>query len=53
MSKLDKLAAEYRKWCERNYLPFMSADELLVEGVLSDNQYAWVQRFCERWEKVC
>lgn len=51
---MDKLAKEYRKWCARNYLPLMSADELLVEGIqLSDTQYAWLNGFIERWEKSC
>lgn len=53
MSKLDKLAKTYRNWCARNYLPLMSADELLCEGVLSDDQYFWVQGFVEKWEKAC
>ena len=52
MSKLDKLAKTYRNWCARNYLPLMSADELLSEGILSDNQAAWVHKFTEKWEQA-
>lgn len=52
--EINKLARQYRNWCKRNFLPLMSADELLVEGIwLSDTQYAWIRNFQERWEKAC
>jgi len=50
---MEKLAKQYRKWCARNYLPVMGAKELLAEGILSDDQYFWLQGFIERWEKAC
>lgn len=54
MSKLDKLAKTYRNWCARNYLPLMSADELLSEGIeLSETERAWLRNFSQRWEKAC
>ena len=51
---MEKLAKQYRKWCAKNYLPLMSADELLVEGIeLSDDERMWIRNFIRRWEKVC
>lgn len=50
---LSDLLAEY---CDRHGLPFVSADELLLEimarmGAL-DAQWKWVQAFISQWETV-
>lgn len=53
MSKLDKLAKTYRNWCKRNYLPLMSADELLYGGAeLTDTERTWLRSFIEKWDQA-
>lgn len=50
MSTSDKLAKTYRNWCKRNYLPLMSADELLCGGAeLTDSERTWLRSFIEKW----
>lgn len=49
---LDKLTAEWQTWCAKNGFPQLSADELFLEVVLSDEQKSYVEDFIERWDQA-
>jgi len=49
--KLEHLCQEYDEWCARQDLPHVDAYEQLF-GQVSKEQRAWLQDFCERWEKI-
>lgn len=44
------LCDELKAYCEQHKLPFMSADELLVEDGLTVNQKLWLVLFIETWD---
>lgn len=48
---LDRLAAELERWCMDQRLPFISADELVSYGVITDGQREWLVDFLERWQE--
>ncbi len=50
--QFEALSAELQKWCKENNLPQWSADELVMEENISDNQRKWLRDFISRWEAV-
>lgn len=52
MKTLDRLAEQYREYCDNQGLPEMSADELLAEGIATDEQNVWLANFRTRWDKA-
>jgi hypothetical protein len=52
-SKIDEMIEKYQTWLDKNNLPKMSADELLVdESVnLTKEQRKYIQNFINEWEE--
>lgn len=47
----ESLYIEFGRWCEREHLPDMSADELLHEDITVE-QRKWLTDFSQRWEEM-
>jgi hypothetical protein len=47
---IDRLCREYLAWNKEQGLDLGSADEHLFDETLTDDQRAWLHRFCERWD---
>lgn len=47
---MHRLCRLYEAWCEKHKLPFISADELLLEAH-THSQRLWLQRFINAWER--
>ena len=50
LTKLDNLCTEYQIWCDSNGFPQLSADELLLEVELTDEQKSYVENFLKCWD---
>jgi hypothetical protein len=48
-ASITGLRYEYRKWLNANDLPKSSAENLLREGVLTNEQRAYLKSFIVRW----
>ena len=49
----DKLVGIYNRWGEKEKLqPLESADAMLFDDRVNDNQKKWLNRFIGIWEKV-
>ncbi|MCH2220203.1 MAG: hypothetical protein MK097_07760 [Dechloromonas sp.] len=47
---INALIREYAEWNEAQGISLGSADEHLFDERLTDEQRAWLHRFCERWD---
>ena len=47
---IDNLCTEYQIWCDGNGFPQLSADELLFEVELTDEQKSYVENFIKCWD---
>jgi len=48
-ASLTGLRYEYRKWLNANDLPVLSAENLLLEKSLTNEQRAYLKSFIVRW----
>jgi hypothetical protein len=46
-----ELCAEFKAWCQRENLPWLSADELILEDI-TDAQRRYISKFILRWEDM-
>jgi hypothetical protein len=46
------LSMELEKYCKEQKLPFLSADEILVQDYVTPEQKVWLKDFINRWDKV-
>ena len=47
---IEKLVEQYTAWLAKHGFESCSADELLLEETLTEEQRAWVEDFCVRWD---
>ncbi len=48
----DELCKELKLYCDAQELPQMSADELVLQQELSDEQRAYLRDYCDRWDDM-
>lgn len=48
----ETLTAELRAFCDKEGLPHISAEDLIVDPALTDQQSQWVAEFCGRWDAL-
>lgn len=51
-ASITGLRYEYRKWLNANDLPKSSAENLLLEKSLTNEQQAYLKSFIVRWEST-
>ena len=49
IDKITRMCGELKRWCEEQNLPLMSADELILENDINQDQTLWLQDFIDRW----
>lgn len=49
---LNQLIDTYNTWIEKQGLPLMSADELLWEDCVNEEQRKWLQVFIVIWDET-
>jgi hypothetical protein len=47
---IDDLYHEYHAWCLTQRLPWISADELILEDYLTEAQREWLSQFIYDWD---
>ncbi len=46
------MCAELEAWCKAQGLPYLSADELVVEATLTPEQSTFLRDFMKRWDAM-
>jgi hypothetical protein len=52
MELFEHLCTEYQLWCDNHGFPQLSADELILEVELTDEQKSYIENFIERWDAI-
>lgn len=47
---LEQLIEKFQNWCAEQGLPGMSADELVWEEGIAQDQKTWLLNFIDEWE---